>query len=304
MSEDKTIIEYLKQFSNKTVIYVPNLGNAGDGLIASATYEIFKELNINYKFATFDELIPRDKTVVYGGGGALIEQSIDNIARKFIKRIHNDVQKLVILPHTINGNKDLLSELSDNVDIICRERTSYEYVNDIAQNANVYLMHDMAFSINPSMLLKNYNKFKKKRYMSMLSSSLTKKIAKNYLDDIKLKYLYYSTKLTSFNFLNCFRTDKEMTNLTIPRNNIDIAKIFSVDTNKSPLIAYYESSLLFNFLNNFEKIRTNRLHTCIAGALLHKKVDFYPNNYYKNFAVYKHSIEGFFPDIYWCSQMQ
>ena len=49
------------------------------------------------------------------------------------------------------------------------------------------------------------------------------------------------------------------------------------------------------YLSNYDTINTNRLHVGIAGCILNKKVNLYPNSYWKVEEVYKHSIEGKYP---------
>lgn len=55
---------------------------------------------------------------------------------------------MVILPHTINTHEDLLQELGNNVEIICREQISYNHVKRLATKANIMLMDDLAFSLD------------------------------------------------------------------------------------------------------------------------------------------------------------
>lgn len=53
------------------------------------------------------------------------------------------------------------------------------------------------------------------------------------------------------------------------------------------------------YLDQFDQIVTNRLHIGILAGLLHKEVDFYPNNYFKNKAVYEFSMRDQFPHVRW-----
>lgn len=43
------LVEFLKKYENKDIIYIPNPGNAGDSLIAYGTITLFKKIGLNYK---------------------------------------------------------------------------------------------------------------------------------------------------------------------------------------------------------------------------------------------------------------
>lgn len=47
---------------------------------------------------------------------------------------------------------------------------------------------------------------------------------------------------------------------------------------------------LLNFVASFEELHTDRCHGAIAAAMMGRRVFFYPNNYFKNRAIYDHSL--------------
>jgi exopolysaccharide biosynthesis predicted pyruvyltransferase EpsI len=47
---------------------------------------------------------------------------------------------------------------------------------------------------------------------------------------------------------------------------------------------------MINFLEEYKVVNTDRLHVAILASLLGKEVNFYPNSYYKNEAVYNYSL--------------
>lgn len=59
---DENLVRVLKSLGKFR--YIPNPGNLGDSLIASATYQFFERYNLS-DCITFDK---RCETVVYGGG--------------------------------------------------------------------------------------------------------------------------------------------------------------------------------------------------------------------------------------------
>jgi exopolysaccharide biosynthesis predicted pyruvyltransferase EpsI len=50
---------------------------------------------------------------------------------------------------------------------------------------------------------------------------------------------------------------------------------------------------LINSLKQYEEINTDRLHLAISATLLGKKVNLFPNSYYKNKAVFDYSLKKF-----------
>jgi len=85
------------------------------------------------------------------------------------------------------------------------------------------------------------------------------------------------------------RTDKEsLRKYSIPENNLDL----SLKGN------YKKSSRdFFHHLDQYAVIHTDRLHVAIGGALLEKKVRLYPGAYFKNEAVWKSSMQEYYPKV-------
>ena len=112
----------------------------------------------------------------------------------------------------------------------------------------------------------------------------------------RLTRKFNTTELS--NILNSFRTDSEKTNYKLPQNNFDIPSKFGAlaYTPKTALMIAYH---ILRYLNKFEIINTNRLHIAISGAILGKAVNFYPNSYWKNKAVYLYSLKDQYPNVTW-----
>jgi exopolysaccharide biosynthesis predicted pyruvyltransferase EpsI len=141
------LTSYFRDLAKSGVVsFYPNPGNAGDSLIACATYQLFKETGVHYRTINRHDLIPSGETIIYGGDSNLVENYTN--ARNFIGEYHSKVKRLIILPHTISGHHDLISSLGPNVDIITREEVSFEYVKKINNTANVYIAHDVAFNLD------------------------------------------------------------------------------------------------------------------------------------------------------------
>ena len=92
--------------------------------------------------------------------------------------------------------------------------------------------------------------------------------------------------------LNAFRTDCESILKIKPESNCDI----SYDG--------YATKPLDDFLGmikKYEEVNTDRLHVAITAVLLGKRVNLYPNSYFKNRAVYDYSLKKF-PNIRFINQ--
>ncbi len=91
----------------------------------------------------------------------------------------------------------------------------------------------------------------------------------------------------------CFRKDKESgfkKRWRIPLENVDIS-----------WMGNYLSSVdvMFEHLQNYEEIHTDRLHVSIACCLLGIKVYLYPNSYFKNHSIFMSSMQSNFSKVYW-----
>lgn len=292
------IEDYLKSEIAGPVSYIPNPGNAGDALIAAATYQVFDRLNIQYKLVRRDRSDYRGEFLIYGGGGNF--GLMKNFSSRLLQRVHRTVARLVILPHTIKDVSPLLAEFSGNVHVICRERQSYEYVKSKVTQANVFLADDMALSLDVQKLLD-----KSATQPSLASMAVGYGMAKLHLNGrqpapwsaIKGAQLIgprisEMARVSAGDTLNAFRTDSERTSVAIPADNLDISELLSLGVENKE-IAMLTSRHFLAFINNYKKIRTNRLHVCIGAALLGKQVEFFDNSYFKCRAVYEYSLRRF-----------
>lgn len=260
-NEITDIYTFFNDYKNiKKIIYIPNPGNIGDHFIAYVTMQIFNDIGLNYIIGDINHKY-LNETIFYGGGGNLI--GIYNDCKNFILNNLNN-NKIVILPHTVKDECTLIKHIfNDNIKIICREKTSYNYVRKLIKNkSNLYLSKDLSLYIKDDFILK------------------------------------YNTKTKEENICNAFRLDKEKTNIRIPQDNLDLSTKLSKYKNKKDF-KYYENETerLFSYLSGYDIINTNRLHIAIASCLLNKVVNLYENNYYKNKAIYNYSLSNNFNNI-------
>ena len=291
--KESPIKDYLSKLPrNEPLYYFANPGSAGDALIALATYQLFYELGIDYHIVNGSRPFnPAGKIMLYGGGGNLVQYY--DTARKAILEHYLHLKKLVILPHTIQANEDLLSRFRDNVDVICREPVSYAHVKQHAPRANVYLMDDMAFNLDAAALLAD-NSFAKDPVP--LSWKLRDDLLETFLP-LRLA-LARRFRLGERGTLNAFRKDIESSRRFPRRDSVDLGTLFSHGTDNEAVTRYVSRRLL-KVLNRYQTIRTDRLHVCIAAAMLGKQVEFFANSYSKCEAVYLYSIKSRFPNVHW-----
>jgi len=291
------IRDYLKTLAGHEIVFQPNRGNAGDALIALATYQLFDDLGLRYRvYRDGDDL--SDAVLVYGGGGNLVPH-YSQCARFLAAHLEHAMQ-IVILPHTISGHRDLLSRFGSNVEVICREPISYDYVCQAAPSAGVRLLHDLALILDPRAILAKAEW--RRSWVARPRAEDVRPASHRY----RLRRLGADIGLVASRLagrppaLDCFRRDSERSEVRIPWCNVDLSTATPYDRSMGRRSGAEATAFeLFRYLDRFEVIRTNRLHVAIAGALLGKRVRFAPNAYWKNEAVYRHSLRQVFPNVEW-----
>ncbi|POW55945.1 hypothetical protein C3408_16730 [Candidatus Pantoea alvi] len=261
MSDNDTNIKSLLEFyhSRYNLVYKANPGNAGDGVIASATYDFFERNELPYsQYRKQNEYSPNEHVLVFGGGGNLIE-GLYIEGKEFIEQNTNNFHRIIIMPSTIKGYEEFFRKNTDKLIVLCREVVSFEYIQSLGyeKGKNLLLTDDMAFYLNLS------------NYMSFVEP--TKNIA------------------------SCFRTDSESLTGEWGGNNHDISLTWNGDYWDNIYLARNSTRCMINFLEEFKTVNTDRLHVAILASLLGKEVNFHPNSYYKNEAVYNFSLLDHYP---------
>ena len=247
-NEIKDIRNFLYKFNKYKIIYIPNPGNAGDSLITFGTIKILNELKLDWEYGNWQNKYANE-LILYGGGGNLVGMYIEG--KTFLNQ-NKDNNKIIVLPHTIKDEDEIIKGLNNNVILICREKKSYNYVKSIFKyENNLFLSKDMALYI------------------------------KN-VGTIKFGY----------GICNAFRTDPEKTDIQLPDDNLDISYHVCMENNCDKNVIPVTYNLL-KYLSQFRIINTNRLHICIAGHILGKQINLFPNNYWKNKEVYEYSLKNF-----------
>lgn len=281
--EKINIHDYLKQYLDEEVIYVPNRGNAGDSLITHAANQVLDKVGINFQEGDINSIY-EGRVVFYGGGGNLVP--LYKNALRFIEKNYDKVKRLVILPHTIQAYPEMLSGLGGNVDLICRENESYHYVLQHVTKANVFKSDDLVFDLDVDKTIIDGDKIFKVNDQ-FFYRNLKRRIRSS---------VYGIKNILTSDILYSFRTDVEKTDISIPWNNIDVSQAFATD-NASRLYSHEASYRVLKYIDKFKTVNTNRLHVSIAGALLGKQVNFYNNSYNKNYSIYDFSMRENYKNV-------
>lgn len=283
---DKQLVQVLTQFLGEEVIFVPNPGNAGDSFINAATYQLFDELNIQYREGEPSGIYP-GRVVIYGGGGNLVGEYSNAIS--LIENNHAVAKALVVLPHTIGAFADTLATLGPTCYLFCREKRSYTLVSKAVTSAKVFLSHDLALGADLKLI---------RQAARQGGEGGTSRFGRRRLRLDLIAWRHMLRTGLRFDSLSAFRTDVEKTDMVIPSDNFDASAIFAT-RDQSPKACMQTSAMLIRFLEHYDQVRTNRLHICIMSLMLGKRVEFYSNSYYKNEAIYEHSLRSQFPLLDW-----
>ncbi|MCK4205240.1 polysaccharide pyruvyl transferase family protein [Brucella pituitosa] len=253
-----SFISYLETLRGRRVYYWPNPGNAGDAFIATAIYWLFSKYSIAFDIID-DEKQMEGKTILFAGGGNLVEGKYDHMANAIRKYLPDN--KCVVLPHTVFGYRDILSHPSNNLHLFVRDPISFQIckLNGIPEE-NINLAHDAVFYL-PREYFSDWQEEGKGRAV-------------------------------------CLRQDGESTkSVYVPPNNIDISMSWNGALWHNVNLAKDVTRSLASYLSPYREVETDRLHVAILATFLNKQVIFYPNNYYKNRAIFEHSIAGRFSNV-------
>lgn len=142
--EEFDLKKFLEKYRNTKVDFYRFPGNYGDSLIWHGTKILLNELNISENYVEIDS--PKiNETLFIDGGGNFVDYYSD--VSNFLSNKRDLYKKIVILPHTIFGDKQIkiLNSLPGNITVFCRERVSFEFVKQNFLKGSIYLWHDCAF---------------------------------------------------------------------------------------------------------------------------------------------------------------
>jgi exopolysaccharide biosynthesis predicted pyruvyltransferase EpsI len=263
---------FLGQFSGESVLLVPNEGNAGDCLIFASTLDAMRRASINVDIvnaaADFE-----NRTVFLGGGGNLV--GIYRGMRRAIEACRLEAARIVLLPHTIRANDDLIQSLDGRATVWCRDRRSSEHVQSLNANLDCRIAHDMAFHCDAAEFLRDQK-------CNELGPTLLDNDLKSCGTSLE--------RLARLPVVRFMRTDREARPSKI-KNDVDVSRAFGrvTDAETSKLAAW----CFLKTISVTKRVITDRLHVAIACVLLGKNCELLDNSYNKNREVYAHSLRRF-----------
>ncbi len=265
------------------ICYVPNLGNAGDALIASGTRQLFDAIGLRARAVSAARLA-KGASAIYPGGGNLIPDYPD-CARFLRQCISVDVKEAVVLPHTIRGHADLLRQLDERFTLFCRDHESLEWCKANARGAKSIFADDLALRLDI--------RAQQQRCEGLLPLlELGLRTAQSGRLFQYLRWRRYVQSIQPVNgTLTVFRADSVANSRHPGNRHLDIPDYYiSAYTHRGE--AEFVSRDLLDTVARADVIVTNRLHVGMAGVLLHKRVHLYDNSYGKIHDVYRSSLKS------------
>lgn len=284
--------EMLCDIAQDEFLFLPPIGNTGDGVIACATYQAFSRMGCRYRVIDTEAppSVTRDRFVVVGGGGTLVP--LYDRTSEFILKHHHAAQRITVMPSTIRGNEDLIAK-ARNVTFYRRDRKSLEYVRSVSATTEAKFAHDMALMLDLDELADNSggwrsNGFSPRRWNRLVVRPLLASMLFRYRNRL------------SPNSLSAFRIDSEKTGQAIPKMNLDVSSVLGRSRNFTKVESRMVTRNMVGFLSRFTDVSTNRLHVAITAALLGLRVNLFDNSYGKNLAIYESSLNQRFKAMKYC----
>jgi hypothetical protein len=275
------VAEVLAPLAGGRVVYVPNPGNAGDSLIAAATFQFLHALGLEVETGHWKGTYA-DTTVVYGGGGSFTEAGHVRPAARFVARHRDICRRLILLPHTVRGHDELLGTLDDRCTLFGRENTTLEHLRRAAPGARVLFCHDMALFADLEALKTPGGALP--ALPGPLASARGVEGARTRAawraKVVRRQLLRAGTPSPRDGVLNAFRTDAEKTDIARPPDNVDLSDHLRCSSGEAYMAGHVVRALM-RAIAPHDRVRTNRLHIAVLATLMGKRVEAHDNSYGK-----------------------
>jgi len=260
------------------VILFGSPGNLGDMLIVAATIQKLESLKIPYEVGKEDYLKSlgrHDIFVIMGGGNYIpLYSSVKNLLEQLSENAPEN--QVVVLPSSSYGMNEQLSSLNSKVFFFCRELDTHKRLRSVLPEGQIFLSHDAALYLDMKdgrfRAMRNLRQVLKGRTVGTLYS-MRGDVEKT--DSFVIEEKHKNTDISSL------RTNRGHSFLS--KHTINTHAVFE------------DINFMFMYLLPFNLIVSNRLHVCIAGLLLGKKVVMYDNSYGKLSGVYNNSLLELYP---------
>ena len=273
--------------------YWPNEGNLGDYLIAEATRQLFRKMGIKWKEYN-PHHIPEEEgyAVVYGGGGRFVSHwGGMNLFEEHLTR--SQVQRCVILPHSIHGVDSFVRALDERHTVVCRTRQTLAYCRVLNVRAEFMLAHDLGLALHPGQLPAW------PRNELELPHEADEEAAVQYalLSGGGEPHAWFRMRRATVRppgaarkiaFL--LRTDAERSIAVQVKYAYDLSLLYSGSCRETPYSAMLVR-LMADLLRYPDVVVTDRLHVAIMAMLVGREVYMLDNDYGKLSGVYEVSLK-------------
>lgn len=268
----------------KELYFVPWIGNLGDALITAGIYAAFAQAGV--RLSLWDKKTAHSgMALVVGAGGSLVplyRESADALMALQTLPVGN----VIVLPATIQGHEAVFRHLDERFHIFCRDLTSYAYVSRVRGSAKVFLDHDMALRLDPWRVWGEAELMEKSGGLGPDGLRVTERILR----------LAASHALRTKGRGRLFRGDAEAGGFIHDSSAFDLS-VLCVRNWEDEATTVLIVAAFLRAISMFDEIETDRLHVAIAAGLLGIPVKLYPNSYFKNRAVFEHSIRRQYPSV-------
>jgi SAM-dependent methyltransferase len=270
---------FLSSFVGEPFEYYHNGGNAGDAIIALGALHCFERLGLSYR--AIGPWSPTSTgTVVFAGGGNLI--GLYTFIHDGLVKHLETASRIVVLPHTVRGNIELLRKLDSRTTIFCRDVVSYLHCKAHTSGAaHVFLGHDMAFHADLDQLMNDPG------IEDLYRPLFEQKLA---------QFPRYLMRIAKREVVHFLRADAERIDRGL-KSDMDVSEVFMGETSNRKS-AEQSAWCFLSAIGRCEGgVVTDRLHVAVAASLLGIPCKLLDNNYGKNFSVYQLSMAGRFPHV-------
>ena len=294
VSVGDTVDKYVR--NQPRLIVVPNMGNAGDGLINYSMYSVLRKRRIPFTVVEAHEISKPDPGATYlvMANGALhhAEHPIDRL----IYALGRSNAKMILYSATIQDREELLKSLPETAIIIAREPVTYSYAHSVRPDLTVVLSEDATMSImdgdadlpRPGVLLRM--EYRLRLFVKTLQLGYPPLFA-------FFPYAFRNGKGSHSTFYALRNDDESVAADAPPKDNVDI----SIVCGGKQIERHAEASAasFLKVIRSKKTIRTDRLHVAIGSCLVKVPCQLSANSYFKCEAIYKHSLSRRFNTIEW-----
>lgn len=264
-------------------LFRPNSGNGGDAIIALACMEMFDEMGLDWEVYT-SKGYKNCKSVVYSGGATFPQYFA---LAKFVAAHDADLQSFTVMPHSFEGHERLIADMDRRYHLFAREKTSYDYLKKTTRLANIYLSHDVAFSldINAVNVSESLPFFLAGQPINFdLQWALKQLKLRRYLKSCSMQRLF-------------FRTDSEASGIYDNlEGSVDLSRLIKGKMVTRKQIIGIATAFL-SVVYKCKHIKTDRLHVGIAAGLCDVSCELYPGSNFKISSIYEHSCKDLMPGV-------